>query len=414
MIRPRLRGAEPRSPCDEGGDGFLLLFTLANAGGVVAYAPLLTLLLPARIATLAAGSQVEWLAAVMFAGALAASAGNILFGWLSDLSGSRRGWAAAGLCLTLASYWLLYGAVTLPAIVIAVSLYQLALNMLLAPVAAWAADTVPDRRKGLLAGLLGAGPVLGALAGVAATLPSLPGIALRLAVVCALVLILTLPLLLWGAPIRSDGRTVSPAAVRTPTATRTDFALVWLVRLIVQVAGSVLFGFMFYYFQSLPKPPSEARIAELSALALLIAFPLGLAFGSVSDRLRRRRPFLLAALLIAAFGLQIMAWSSALVPSAVGYLLFGSGSGVFLALHSGYAMQLLPSPAHHGRDLGVMNLTNTLPALLAPLLTLWLVPRQGYATLFTLLAGSFLLAGVLLLFVRNDRPAFDGDPARRS
>ncbi len=50
------------------------------------------------------------------------------------------------------------------------------------------------------------------------------------------------------------------------------------------------------------------------------------------------------------------------------------------------AMQLLPNPGHRGHDLGILNLTNTLPAMVAPLLALAL--GAGEDRLHDLAAGS--------------------------
>lgn len=392
-MRPRPRRAT------EPGDHFLLLFALANAGGVVAYAPLLTLLLPVKLAAIAGGARIEWLGAATLAGACAASLSNLLAGWASDVAGTRRPWAAAGLCLTLASYALLYAAASPLEIVAAVVAYQVALNVLLAPLAAWAADEVPDRRKGLLGGLLGAGPPAGALAGVVATLPGLPTEATRLGVVCAISLVLTAPLLLFRAPSYPD----QPCGTASrPVAARRDFALLWVARLLVQVAGNVLFGFLLYYFQTLPDAPSDSGVARLSALALTLAFPIALFAGRTSDRLGPRKPFLLAAAAAAALGLALMAASAAQVPAAIGYALFGCGGAVFLALHSGYAMQLLPTPGRRGRDLGLLNLANTMPAVIAPLLTISLVPGRGFGPLLALLAVLIVVAGVCIALVGRD------------
>ncbi|CAA9499863.1 MAG: hypothetical protein AVDCRST_MAG31-308 [uncultured Sphingomonas sp.] len=380
---------------------FLLLFALANAGGVVAYVPLLTLLLPARVAALAGGAQIEWLGAATLAGAVAASVGNIAFGWASDVIGSRRRWAAAGLCLTVASYALLSVVQSLPQLVLGIVLYQLVLNMLLASIVAWAADVVPDARKGLLGGWLAAGPLLGSLAGIAVTLPDEASFEPRMAAVCLMVLALTAPLLLWRAPHGGSARSAE-AIARVRRVRGTDLALLWSARLLVQIAGSVLFGFLLYYFQSLPDRPGPARIAQLSALALLIALPLSLFSGGLSDRLGTRKPFLVGAALMAAGGLGVMAAATGVPASAAGYVLFMCAISTFLSLHAGYAMQLLPSPAHRGRDLGILNLANTIPSMVAPILAVWLVPGRGFTSLLGLLAALMLLAAGCILFVRHD------------
>src|SRR3546814_8584604 len=79
-------------------------------------------------------------------------------------------------------------------------------------------------------------------------------------------------------------------------------------------------------------------------------------------------------------------------PSAVaGYGLFAIGSAVFLGLHSAYAMQILPSPAHRGRDLGILNLTNTLPALLGPALTWSLSTTERFTPVLLTLAVLTLI-----------------------
>lgn len=395
----------------ERGNRFLLLFGLANAGGVVAYVPFLTLLLPAKIALLAGDARIEWLGALTLAGALAASAGNIAFGWASDLFGTRRRWATAGLCLTILSYAFLHAASTAPQVLAAIIFYQLALNMLLSPLVAWAADVVPDRRKGLLGGLTGAGPPIGALAGVAATMPFLTQEWMRLSVVCLIVCLLTAPLLL-SRPEPFDDAPAPATQQQRPRGARTDFALLWAARLLVQVAGNLMFAFLLYYFSSLSDAPSQADVARLTAIALLVAFPIALASGRLSDRVGRRRPFVAAAAGVAAIGLGVMATQTHFVAAAVGYALFACAGSVFLALHSGYSMQLLPSPGRRGRDLGVLNLANTLPAIIAPVLAVSVVPGSGFGPLLMVLAALIALGGVAVLLVSRDEPGGHQSSAR--
>ena len=378
---------------------FLFLFALANAAGFIAFIPLLTLVLPAKIGALAGDFQIEWLAAASLAGAVAASVANVGFGWASDVIGTRRGWAALGLVLTLASYVAIHFATSALAIVLAVIGYQVALNMLLAPVTAWAADVVPDSDKGLLGGLLAAGPAAGAVAGAIVTLPMIGGQSSQLALICMLVLCLAAPLLALGS---ASARVPAPQPAPIEVRRYFDFSVLWIARLLVQIAGAVLFTFLLYYFQGNAVPASQFQVALLSAATLLAAFPLTLALGRISDRIGPRKPFLFAAVVTAAGGLLIMALQQSLALAMVGYAIFGCATASFLALHSAFSMQLLPSPARYGRDLGVLNLTNTLPNIIAPALAVWLVPGRGFGPLLTLLAFLMLLAGLFVLMVRSD------------
>jgi len=397
----RLLSNRNDDPPDQGGR-FLLLFALANAGGVIAYTPLLTLLLPAKVALLAGEDRIVWLGAATLFGAIAASVGNIAFGWASDVIGTRKRWAAAGLLFTLASYAAIDRASDKTSVVAAILLFQLAVNMLLAPLFAWAADTVPDSRKGLLGGLIAAGQPLGALAGVVATMPLLASESLRLGTVCLLTGILVLPLLLAAPPraVLSDPLPPLPKARM-----RVDFALAWSARLLMQTSGNVLFAFLLYYFFSLPQAPSQPDVARLSAASLTLAFPLALLAGRLSDRLGPRRPFLAAAAAFAALGLGVMATSQHTFAAMAGYVLFSSAAAVFASLHTGYSMQLLPSAKWRGRDMGLLNLTNTLPAVVAPLLTIALVPHHGFAVLLEVLSLLAILASISILLIRNDRQA---------
>jgi hypothetical protein len=78
-------------------------------------------------------------------------------------------------------------------------------------------------------------------------------------------------------------------------------------------------------------------------------------------------------------------------------VLFGCASGIFLALHSSQTLRVLPAAKTRGRDLGIFNLTNTVPSLTMPWLTLALVPAYGFDALFVLLAGLSGMACVVLM-----------------
>lgn len=393
--------SEHPAPGDRQSPRFLLLYALAYAGGFVAYVPFLTILLPVKMAAAAGGPKVEWLAAATLLGAVAASIANIGFGWASDLTRSRRPWIMAGLLLTIGGYGLIHLASAPAAIVAAIVAWQVALNMMLAPLAALAADHVPDAQKGVLAGLLGAGQPIGSVATIVVTLPGIEMEAVQFAFVCAMFTAMVLPLFAARPqPIAAE----PPVSAELRMVRRRDLTLIWVARLCVQIACSVLFSFFLYYFQSLPgEKVSVATVARTGSFTMLLAIPLALLLGRASDRIGARRPFLIGASLAMAAGLGVMGATTALPVAIAGYALFGCASSIFLALQSVYTMQLLPSPAHRGRDLGLFNLTNTLPSLLSPLLAVTLVSGQSFAPLMGALALLAVISAMLVMLVRSER-----------
>lgn len=380
---------------------FLLLYALAYAGGFVAYVPFLTILLPVKMAVSAGDLKVEWLAAATLLGAVAASIANIAFGWASDRTRSRRPWIMAGLILTIGAYALIHFAAAPRTIVAAIVLWQVTLNMMLAPLAALAADHVPDAQKGVLAGLLGAGQPIGSVATMVVTLPGVGAEAVQFALVCAMVAAMVLPIfLIRPQPIAEE----PPVSAEQRIIRRRDLTLIWFARLFVQIACSVLFSFFLYYFQSLPgEMVSVGTVARTGGITMLVAIPLALLLGHASDRIGARRPFLIGAAFAMAAGLGVMGTTAALPVAIAGYALFGCASSIFLALQSVYTMQLLPSPNHRGRDLGLFNLTNTLPSFLAPVLAVTLVSGESFAVLMGTLALLTLLSAVLIALVRSER-----------
>ena len=85
--------------------------------------------------------------------------------------------------------------------------------------------------------------------------------------------------------------------------------------------------------------------------------------------------------------------------AAVGFCLYSVGWLVFLTLQIGFVMQLLPNPRRRGRDLGVINLSNTVPVLIGPALAWWLATPRSFAPLLLTLAALSLAGGMAMLGV---------------
>ena len=380
---------------------FLYLYALAVAGGAVAYVPFLTILLPVRVTTLAGDDAVSILAYTAFAGAIAASLGNIAFGWLSDITGRRRPWIALGLVLSCALLVSVRTATSVPMLIGLIVLWQAALNMMLAPLAAWAGDCVPDRQKGFLGGLLAFAPALGAVSGAVVTVPDLASADARLGLVAAMVAAMVLPVLIFGAPramphLMERRERDADARPEASPAEREAIARMWLARLLVQLAEAVLFAFLLLWFRSIEPAYSDNDAATLFSIVLCVGVPLALLTGRWSDRTARPIVPLSASAATVAAGLLLMALAPTLQWAIFGYIVFGLASTVFLSLHSSQTLRVLMRPETRGRDLGLFNLTNTVPSLIMPWFAIALVPAFGFQALFLLLATLATLAAILL------------------
>lgn len=381
--------------------GFLAAYAVAWAGGSIAYTPFLTVLLPMRFTELAGNGDVGWLALCATVGAIAAGLSNILWGWASDRwpRGGRRQrqrWAMAGLVAMLAGIAAIVSVRTAAGLVAAVAAWQVALNLLLAPLSAYAADSVDDSQKGVLGGLLSFAPALAAVSIIAVAAAD-GGFTSQMVTIALIVFVAILPLLL-QARVPAFGRHPAPVE-RRPLAPldRRILIRLWFARLFVQVAEGLLFLFIFYFLRSVSGGAlSLSDYAWTNAGVQLLAVPVAIAIGRRSDLLQRRKAPLLAMVAFIALGLAGMALAQGWWLVIACYALFLSGSNSFLALHSTFAMQQLPDPAHYGRDLGLFNLTNTLPSLISPLLAALVIGQMGYQGLLGLLAALMLLPALMI------------------
>lgn len=377
---------------------FLILFAFAAAGGAVGYVPLLTVLLPQRIAELQGGEDVVALAQVAFVGAVMASLANIAVGMLSDRSRMRRPWIVAGLVASNALLIALGEAGSVAEIFVLIMAWQVALNLMLAPLMAWAGDCFPDSQKGVLGGALALSPALGALAGSLVTLSDFVPPGARLTTVALLVSVLVLPAVILGqGKVRAELMRPCAADEHEQTGPQQRIVMrMWVARLLVQVAEGGMFAFLLYWLRSLAPDYPEHGAANIFSGVLVCAVPLSLMLGHWSDRHGRPILPLIGTALLCAAGMVVMAAASTLALAVAGYILFGLAAAVFLALHTSHTLRVLPAPQHRGRDLGLFNLTNTLPGMVMPWLTVLLVPRFGYSALFVVFAALSMASAALL------------------
>lgn len=357
------------------------------------------------------------------AGAAFALVSQPVAGRLSDRCtsrwGMRRPFVAAGAVAMVLGLVVCALAESVPVLLLGWCFTQAAANVALAGLGATVADQVPDARRGVVSGVVGAVVPLGIVTG-AVLLAVLPTDALRFLVPGIVALVGGL----WFSSRLKDKVRAEPVAV--PLDLRTlvssfvfdprkhpDFAWAWASKFLIILAFSALASYLTLFLAEefgMTDTDEQLRfnaIANgLSVAALVVCSIVG---GIWSDRVGRRKPFVIGAGLVMAVGLLGIAGTPYLGDAGLPALLacatvIGLGAGMFFAVDNALCLSLLPAEEDTAKDLGVLNIANTLPQSLSPFLAgVVVIPTAnallgggGYSVWFAL-AAVCCAAGALLV-----------------
>lgn len=398
-------------------------YGLAFLGVHLAFMPLLVLLLPRRVEALAPGDPATLLSWLLLTGGVVAGLAYILAGAISDLwfdrFGNRRGLIAIGsglVAISYAGFALAHDEWTLMA---ALVFFQLALNCCFAPLGAVLADHIPDAHKGRMGGLMNAALPASTLLIAPVTWLFPTDDPRAFLIVGALAVGCIVPLLVcWNMPALAADRSATTAQVMPPAegspAIFADFAKAWIARLLIQTGAAFVIGYIFLYLTALGAAGSawaeidpSKFLALLMVPAALLAILATIASGHVTDLRQARRVPLTIAAIVLAVGLVLLAVVPVPAVFILAYGLFQIGLAAFLSIDTALVAQLLGQHRRRGLLLGVMNLSNTLPAIIAPLFVLMAVgPDQlasALGTIFATFAAGSIVAAGLVLAIRTVR-----------
>lgn len=402
---------------------FLWLYPIANAGAFIAFLPLLSIALPLRAEAVGGAGKVALLSAALIVGVAVASVANIAAGMASDWTrarfGTRMPWLWIGLIGTWIGYAVIARATSGAMLILGVGLFQLGFNALFAPLGALLPDKVPDRLKGRIAAFANLALPAGSLASALIGLPAFASDMARIMVPGIIATALILPLLVaWPRRLTDPAEAIVPAldVHRERERRWSAFRSLWVAKFLVQLAGSVMTGyFLFYlkdglrYASEFPGQTAQFGYAEIIAVATVTTAIVSLGAGRWSDRIGRRKPFLLAAIGLMAGGMALLIAQAGWIAVTIGYASFAAGLGGFLTIDTALVAQILPSGRHRGRDLGIMNAANTLPAIVGPVAALFALGgfRDDYRALFVglLIALGFSAALIAATAMPREDPA---------
>lgn len=398
-----------------GARGARILFgqTVVTLAVFAANAALVSVLLPSRVAWLDPGEKVPALAAVLTAGSIVTAIAQPVIGALSDRTRTRVGrrlpWMAAGAVLGGVGVGLVGGATSVALLAIIWAVAQPSLSAVQVSSDAFLVDAFPAERRGRAAGIVGVAVVLGSAIGAVASGSLVDrgglafwifatGLVLAVAAFAAAVRDSTLP------PIGPQRARLRPAirAVAATIAAHPDYLRILLWRFAYSIAYGAVFAYLLYLLTDLvgvPKGQSGPLIGIATLLGgggALISVFLG---GWLSDRLHRRRPFLLigsGALIAGDLTLLV----SHTIPAALAMaMLFGVGLGLSISCGRALASQLLPNQSDGAAaGLGLLNTAANVGQAIAPAIGAVAIGAAGYSgALVASIAGAALCAVTIAL-----------------
>jgi MFS family permease len=396
----------------------ILLFGLA-AIGLYTGSNGAAFLLALQLQDLDPAQKVANLSAIAAAGALAGMIAGPLWGSLSDRIRSRWGrrnpLALFGTIFLAAALLFMAFSTTVLELGIALVVAQIAISSIIAPLGAIIPDRVPIRARGFASSVLGFGVLAGIVLGqtIGAVLSSINlvvaygGLGL-LIVVCLLLFILLNPdassadAPKLGFSFRAFLRTFWVSPVKYP-----DFAWVFWGRGLIFLGYFAVSTYTLYILQDyigLHKAKAVAYV-PLLAVATFVGFLIAVfVAGWWSDKVGRRKPFVIGSSIICAVGVLI----PFAVPTVPGMLLYafvtGAGYAVFLSIDNALISQVLPPTGDTAKDLGVAGIGGAAASVIAPVVAGLIVSSTGlYQPLFIIAGAVSILGAVCILFVKQVR-----------
>ncbi|MCI0156432.1 MFS transporter [Leifsonia shinshuensis] len=397
---------------------FLWLF-LVNAVLLSCYAAFIVIFVPNQVQNIDPAQKVGNLAIVTTAASIATIFVQPLVGAFSDRTRSRLGrrapWVLIGASGAAVFMLLLAGAATLLWVTIFYVLVMILLNTLNAPIPAIITDRVPVRSRGVASAVLAMGTLVGMGAGVIVAGYFAELIGIGYGVFAALVLLSAFGFVLFNRDFSSKDAERTPFSWRDFFAgfwvsprKHPDFAWAFAARFLMILAYQGVQSYLLYILRDhihLSVDASNSFAGVLTIVQLLAALVSTYASGKLSDRLHRRKPFVIGASLIMGCALAIpLVW-----PTTAGMIalaaLFGFGYGVYLSVDLALMTQVLPAEGvSSGRDLGILNVATTLPQALTPLVAWALISVSGgYASIFVAGIAFAVLGAVAILPIKGAR-----------
>ena len=402
--------------------GFLIFlgFGVAAVNGALLATAILTL--PLAAGRLDANSATAILSITLAIGGLVGLVAYPAIGRLSDRTtlrmGRRRPYLYLGAALIAVGALLTIVATSTALLTVGYVVTTLGGVAALVAASALVPDQIAPAQRGTPSAMIGLGTPIGAVLGIFLAQLVQPNLTAMIALPAAVAVIATIALALFITEDQLPASARAPFAIReflgtfwVNPVTHSSFGWAWWSRLMIFIGVSAVNAYQaFYLIIVLHQDPATVGTSILIATVILTGISVIFApiVGKISDKVGRRKPFVIVAALVFGIGLALVASASTYPAFLIAIAVMGLGQGVYFAVDFALVTQVLPDPDNPAKDLGIMNLANQLPSTALPAVAPLILAigasaanPQNFTALFVAGAIAAFLGALFILPIRS-------------
>ncbi|MBB1069585.1 MFS transporter [Limosilactobacillus sp. RRLNB_1_1] len=373
-------------------------------------------LLPALLQKIAPAQKVQIIAEVATIGMIVAAIANVVFGALSDRTRSRHGrrtpWIIIGSIGSAICFWLITITTSIPMLLVIWGVYQAALNAVVGPLLAILSDLVPKKYKGTIASFYGIANSVANPLGTIVASQFLTKINMGIWTMIAIQLILGfLCVAVIHEPGNKDdkveplhGYQLIEAFIFPVHGQLRDFYLSLFGKLLIVAAHYIIVGYQLYIFMDYMKLSSGEAASSLSIMSTILMFT-GMFFAAISGPIADKIGSIKKMMVIASVGFGIGVLMPFFDPqpwTMFAYAVIGGSCyGIYNSIDQALNVSVLPSKKAAAKDLGILNLANTIGQILGPIVASVVITQMGYHLIFMAAFIMCVIGGVLFQMIRK-------------
>lgn len=396
---------------------FAVVLVIAQFALLTALLTPVVVALAVKVSIIAPDNAAQVQSVALGVGALMALIASPLFGNLSDRTrtplGRRRPWLLGGAAAGAAALLTMGLTDSVAVLIVAWAVAQLSLNASTATINALYADRIPAKWQGRVGALLGVATNFAAITGAGIATLFSTNLVLTFVVPAIVAIAAIVVLCVIVKDSSRDVQNLRPFSVAEivksfgwPARKNRDFTLNFVSRFLIWLGYSAIMSYQALLFiQRFGIPPQEVAAYMLAATGISGAatFIGSLGSGWLTDKIDRRRNFVVLAGVLLGVGLILLGFASNVVAVYAAGALAGFGLGIYLAVDLALAARLIPDPRLAGRYMGIVTLANNAPGVVTPFVAPLLLATGASAaspnfTLLFLVAGAVSVLGALVMF----------------